>query len=37
MMTAYHMPFPGVGWIERGAGGVGGSYRYVPHSYQLNL
>jgi glyoxylase-like metal-dependent hydrolase (beta-lactamase superfamily II) len=33
MMTAYHMPFPGVGWIERAAGG----YRYVPHSYQLNL
>ncbi len=33
MMTGYHMPFPGVGWIER----AGGSYRYVAHSYQLNL
>ena len=32
-MTAYHMPFPGVGWIER----AGTGYRYVPHSYQLNL
>jgi glyoxylase-like metal-dependent hydrolase (beta-lactamase superfamily II) len=33
MMTAYHMPFPGVGWIER----AGAGYRYVPHGYQLNL
>jgi glyoxylase-like metal-dependent hydrolase (beta-lactamase superfamily II) len=33
MMTGYHMPFPGVGWIER----TGGSYHYVPHSYQLSL
>jgi hypothetical protein len=33
LMTAYHMPFPGVGWIER----AGGTYRYVAHSYQLNL
>ncbi len=33
MMTAFHMPFPGVGWIER----AGGTYRYVAHSYQLNL
>ena len=33
MMTGYHMPFPGIGWIERS----GGDYRYVPHSYQLNL
>jgi glyoxylase-like metal-dependent hydrolase (beta-lactamase superfamily II) len=32
-MTAYHMPFPGVGWIER----AGAGYRFVPHSYQLNL
>ena len=32
-MTAYHMPFPGVGWIER----AGTGYRWVPHSYQLNL
>jgi hypothetical protein len=33
MMTGYHMPFPSIGWIERASGG----YRYVPHSYQLNL
>jgi glyoxylase-like metal-dependent hydrolase (beta-lactamase superfamily II) len=33
MMTAFHMPFPGVGWIERSGSG----YRYVPHGYQLNL
>ena len=33
MMTAYHMPFPGIGWIER----AGTGYRYVPHSYQLTL
>ena len=33
MMTGYHMPFPGIGWIER----AGTSYRYVPHSYQLNF
>ncbi len=33
LMTAFHMPFPGVGWIER----AGGGYRYVAHSYQLKL
>ena len=33
MMTGYHMPFPGIGWIER----AGTAYRYVPQSYQLNL
>jgi hypothetical protein len=27
------MPFPGIGWIDRSQGG----YRWVPHSYQLNL
>jgi glyoxylase-like metal-dependent hydrolase (beta-lactamase superfamily II) len=32
-MIGYHMPFPGVGYVEtRGDG-----YRYVPHSYQLML
>jgi glyoxylase-like metal-dependent hydrolase (beta-lactamase superfamily II) len=36
MMTAFHMPFPGVGWIER-SGAAGGGYRYVPHRYQFNL
>ena len=31
-LIGYHMPFPGMGFIEtRGTGG----YRYVPHSYQL--
>lgn len=31
-LIGYHMPFPGMGFIEtRGEGG----YRYVPHSYQL--
>ena len=31
-LIGYHMPFPGIGFIEtRGEGG----YRYVPHSYQL--
>ncbi len=31
-IIGYHMPFPGMGFIEtRGEGG----YRYVPHSYQL--
>lgn len=29
----YHMPFPGIGFIER----AGAEYRWVPHSYQLNL
>jgi glyoxylase-like metal-dependent hydrolase (beta-lactamase superfamily II) len=33
MMTGYHMPFPGIGWIER----AGTGYRYVAHGYQLNL
>lgn len=31
--ASFHMPFPGIGWIDRTAGG----YRWVPHSYQLNL
>lgn len=31
-LIGYHMPFPGMGYIEtRGKGG----FRYVPHSYQL--
>ena len=29
----FHMPFPGIGWIEKAQGG----YRWVPHGYQLNL
>jgi len=31
--ASFHMPFPGIGWIDKTAGG----YRWVPHSYQLNL
>lgn len=31
--ASFHMPFPGIGWIDETAGG----YRWVPHSYQLNL
>lgn len=31
-VIGYHMPFPGMGYIETGGEG---SYRYVPHSYQL--
>jgi glyoxylase-like metal-dependent hydrolase (beta-lactamase superfamily II) len=32
-VASFHMPFPALGWIERHAG----SYRWVAHSYQLNL
>jgi len=31
-VIGYHMPFPGIGFVER----AHGSYRWVPHSYQLN-
>jgi glyoxylase-like metal-dependent hydrolase (beta-lactamase superfamily II) len=31
--ASFHMPFPGIGHIDKGQGG----YRWVPHSYQLNL
>ncbi|MEZ5935772.1 MAG: hypothetical protein R3F54_28455 [Alphaproteobacteria bacterium] len=31
--TGYHMPFPGVGYIEE----IDGGFRYVPASYQLDL
>lgn len=30
-MLGYHMPFPGVGYLERDGDG----FRWVPHSYQL--
>ena len=33
MVAGFHMPFPGLGWVERS----GSAYRWVPHSYQLNL
>jgi glyoxylase-like metal-dependent hydrolase (beta-lactamase superfamily II) len=33
-VSAFHMPFPSVGYVERlGTSG----YRWLPHSYQLNL
>ncbi|GHF42001.1 MBL fold metallo-hydrolase [Seohaeicola zhoushanensis] len=32
-MIGYHMPFPGLGYVET----AGEGYRYVPHSYQLLL
>ena len=32
-VASFHMPFPGIGYVEKGQG----SYRWVPHSYQLNL
>lgn len=31
--VSFHMPFPGIGYIERNGGG----YRWVAHGYQLNL
>jgi glyoxylase-like metal-dependent hydrolase (beta-lactamase superfamily II) len=31
--VSFHFPFPGIGYVEKSAGG----YRWVPHSYQLNL
>lgn len=32
-VVGYHMPFPGVGWVEKTAT----SYRWVPASFQFNL
>jgi glyoxylase-like metal-dependent hydrolase (beta-lactamase superfamily II) len=32
-VAGFHMPFPGIGFVEASAGG----YRWVPVSYQLNL
>ena len=32
-VASFHMPFPGIGYVEKGPGG----YRWVPHTYQLNL
>lgn len=32
-VASFHMPFPGIGWIDRTASG----YRWVPHGYQMNL
>jgi glyoxylase-like metal-dependent hydrolase (beta-lactamase superfamily II) len=33
LVSGFHMPFPGIGYVERADGG----YRWVPVSYQLNL
>ncbi len=33
MFASFHMPFPGIGYIEKAQGG----YRWVAHSYQLNM
>jgi glyoxylase-like metal-dependent hydrolase (beta-lactamase superfamily II) len=34
LVAGFHMmPFPGLGYVERS----GGAYRWVPHSYQMNL
>lgn len=33
-VIGYHMPFPSIGYVERNGPG---SYRWLPHSYQLNL
>lgn len=33
-VSAFHMPFPSLGYVERLNGG---GYRWLPHSYQLNL
>jgi hypothetical protein len=27
------MPYPGIGWVEQ----TGSAFRWVPHSYQMNL
>lgn len=32
-VIGFHMPFPGIGFVERQDGG----YRWNPHGYQLNL
>ena len=33
LVAGFHMPFPGLGYVER----AGGGYRWAPHSYQMNL
>lgn len=32
-VASFHMPFPGIGWIDKTTAG----FRWVPHSYQMNL
>ncbi len=31
--VSFHFPFPGIGYVEKSGAG----YRWVPHSYQLNI
>lgn len=31
--VSFHFPFPGIGYVDK----IQGGYRWVPHSYQLNL
>ncbi len=33
-VSAYHTPFPSLGYVERRCGG---GYQWLPHSYQLNV
>lgn len=33
LVTGYHMPFPAIGYIEGGPG----RFRWIPHSYQMDL
>ena len=34
LVAGFHMPSPGIGYIEKGKDGT---YRWVPHSYQMSL
>jgi glyoxylase-like metal-dependent hydrolase (beta-lactamase superfamily II) len=34
LVAGFHMPFPGIGYVEKGKDGA---FRWVPHSYQMNL
>jgi glyoxylase-like metal-dependent hydrolase (beta-lactamase superfamily II) len=33
LVAGFHMPFPGLGYVEK----TQSAYRWVPHSYQMNL
>jgi glyoxylase-like metal-dependent hydrolase (beta-lactamase superfamily II) len=34
LVAGFHMPFPGIGYVEKGKDGA---FRWLPHSYQMNL
>jgi glyoxylase-like metal-dependent hydrolase (beta-lactamase superfamily II) len=34
LVAGFHMPFPAIGYVEKGKDGT---YRWVPHGYQMNL